>query len=40
MKTKLGLFVAVLAVALFGSGCASSEPTKKSIYSCRETTYC
>jgi hypothetical protein len=26
MKTKLTLFVAVLAVALFGMGCASTEP--------------
>ncbi len=26
MKTKLTLFVAVIAVALFGAGCASTEP--------------
>ena len=26
MKTKLTLFVAVIAVALFGTGCASTEP--------------
>ena len=26
MKTKLTLFVTVLAVALFGMGCASTEP--------------
>jgi hypothetical protein len=30
MKTKLTLFVAVLAVALFGMGCASTDETRSS----------
>tara|TARA_B100001123_G_scaffold438478_2_gene573369 strand:+ start:95 stop:463 length:369 start_codon:yes stop_codon:yes gene_type:complete len=29
MKTKLTLFVTVIAVALFGTGCATSQPTLK-----------
>ena len=30
MKTKITLFVAVLAVALFGMGCASTDETRSS----------